>query len=75
MKWFVVISFLAIVALAVADGGGQYTDKYDNINLDEILDNRRVLVTYIKCALDLARCSPDGKELKCEYFGQNCITY
>lgn len=77
MKLFVVICFLATVALAVGapNKSGRYTDRYDNMNLDEILDNRRLLIPYIKCALDQARCSPEGKELKCEYFWQNYITH
>ncbi|OWR52662.1 chemosensory protein [Danaus plexippus plexippus] len=41
-----------------------YTDRYDSIDLDEILRNRRLLVPYIKCILEEGRCSADGKELK-----------
>nr|AZT78913.1 chemosensory protein [Dioryctria abietella] len=63
MKSFMVVCFLAVVAAAVARPG-QYTDRYDGVNLDEILGNRRLLVPYIKCALDQGKCTPDGKELK-----------
>nr|AIX97836.1 chemosensory protein [Cnaphalocrocis medinalis] len=41
-----------------------YTDRFDNINVDEIVANRRLLVPYLKCALDKGRCTPEGKELK-----------
>lgn len=44
----------------------QYTDRYDNINVDEILANRRLLMPYLKCLLDQGRCTPEGKEIKCE---------
>ncbi|XP_067003792.2 ejaculatory bulb-specific protein 3 [Anabrus simplex] len=62
---FLVISVLvAILALSVADE--KYTDKWDNIDLDEILRNDRLLKKYVDCLLaDTDRgCTPDGKELK-----------
>ncbi|XP_026320940.1 ejaculatory bulb-specific protein 3-like [Hyposmocoma kahamanoa] len=64
MKSFVVICFLAVVALALAGKSGQYTDRYDNLDLDEILNNPRILIAYVKCALETGHCSPEGKELK-----------
>ncbi|XP_050674680.1 allergen Tha p 1-like [Leptidea sinapis] len=42
----------------------QYTNKYDGINLDEILSNKKVLSAYVNCLLDKGRCSVDGRELK-----------
>ncbi|XP_073972917.1 allergen Tha p 1-like [Rhodnius prolixus] len=41
-----------------------YTDKYDKIDVDAILNNERVLKRYIDCLMDRARCTPDGTELK-----------
>ncbi|XP_045521962.1 allergen Tha p 1-like isoform X2 [Pieris brassicae] len=55
------VCLFAFVALAVAE---KYTDRYDNINLDDVLSNRRLLVPYLKCILDEGKCSADGKELK-----------
>nr|AND82451.1 chemosensory protein 9 [Athetis dissimilis] len=54
----------ALVVVVSARPETQYTNKYDNVNLDEILQNRRLLVPYIKCCLDQGKCTPDGKELK-----------
>ncbi|XP_045521957.1 allergen Tha p 1-like [Pieris brassicae] len=42
----------------------KYTDKYDNINLQEILENGRLFHAYINCLLDKGKCSPEGKELR-----------
>lgn len=42
----------------------KYTARYDNVNVNEILQNKRLLLPYLKCALDTGRCSPEGKELK-----------
>ncbi|XP_041984366.1 allergen Tha p 1-like [Aricia agestis] len=58
---FIIISALIAVALARPE---QYTDKYDNVNVEEILGNRRLLLPYIKCVLEEGNCTPDGKELK-----------
>ncbi|XP_059060880.1 allergen Tha p 1-like [Achroia grisella] len=55
---------LAIVATLAAARHGKYTDKYDNVDLNEILANKRLLVPYIKCILDQGKCTADGKELK-----------
>ncbi|KAJ8717923.1 hypothetical protein PYW07_005853 [Mythimna separata] len=64
MNSFTVLCLFALVALAVARPDGKYTDRYDSVNLDQILSNRRLLVPYIKCMLDQGKCTPDGKELK-----------
>ncbi|KAJ8717925.1 hypothetical protein PYW07_005855 [Mythimna separata] len=54
---------VAVMSLARPDEA-RYTDRYDNVDLDEILSNRRLLVPYVKCILDQGKCAPDGKELK-----------
>ncbi|OXJ53890.1 hypothetical protein CDL44_28925 [Escherichia coli] len=61
MKCLTIAALLFVAGLSIAE---KYTDKYDNIDVDEILENRKLLVPYIKCVLDEGRCTPDGKELK-----------
>nr|QJX59148.1 chemosensory protein [Dioryctria abietella] len=59
------LSILSILLALVGFGACEtYTDRYDDINVDEILQNRRLLTPYIKCILDQGRCTPEGKELK-----------
>nr|XP_034835521.1 uncharacterized protein LOC117991987 [Maniola hyperantus] len=58
-----IVCLFALVAVCLA-GPEKYTDRYDNIDLDEILANRRLLVPYLKCILEEGKCSPEGKELK-----------
>ncbi|KFB39470.1 hypothetical protein ZHAS_00006964 [Anopheles sinensis] len=60
MKLIVFIAF-ALVATVAAQ---QYTTKYDNIDVDEILKSDRLFNNYYKCLLDEGRCTPDGNELK-----------
>lgn len=47
----------------------KYTNKYDNIDVDKILTNERVLSNYIKCLMDEGPCTPEGRELKSEFLG------
>nr|ALT31612.1 chemosensory protein 30 [Cnaphalocrocis medinalis] len=56
--------FLAFVTLVGFVSADLYTDRYDNINVEEILENRKLLVPYIKCVLEQGRCTPEGKELR-----------
>ncbi|XP_045501573.1 allergen Tha p 1-like [Colias croceus] len=60
MKVFLSLLILSVTAIAAQ----RYTDKYDGINIDEILSNKKVLSSYISCLLDKGRCSVNGKELK-----------
>lgn len=55
---------LLCVMVAVVYAEDKYTDKYDNIDLDEILGNRRLLLAYFNCIMDKGKCTAEGKELK-----------
>ncbi|XP_014365820.2 ejaculatory bulb-specific protein 3 [Papilio machaon] len=55
---------LIILLCVVASVWSTYTDKYDNINIDEILGNEVLLENYVNCIMDKGRCTPEGKELK-----------
>lgn len=65
MKVFVVALVAAVVVVASArPETPKYTTKYDNIDLDQIIKNDRLMQNYVKCLLDQGNCSPDGAELK-----------
>ncbi|CAH2089574.1 unnamed protein product [Euphydryas editha] len=55
---------LCFVTLVISKPAEKYTDKYDTINLEEILENRRLLLPFVKCLLEQDKCSAEGKELK-----------
>ncbi|CAH0590232.1 unnamed protein product [Chrysodeixis includens] len=61
MNFLVLSCVIALAGLAAAE---TYTDRYDHINIDEIIENRKLLVPYIKCTLEQGRCTPEGRELK-----------
>lgn len=64
----VLISIVLAVALQAVAEDKFYTTKYDNINLDEILDSKRLVSNYVQCLLGNKACSPEGAELKSTYF-------
>lgn len=68
---FTVICLVVIVSVAYvyAAEDTEYTHKYDNIDVDQILHNDRLLKRYIDCMLDKpkVRCPAEATELKSEY--------
>ncbi|XP_060831058.1 ejaculatory bulb-specific protein 3-like isoform X2 [Bombus pascuorum] len=42
----------------------KYPEKFDHINVDEILKSERLLTNYYKCLLDEGRCTTDVNEIK-----------
>ncbi|KAJ8717933.1 hypothetical protein PYW07_005863 [Mythimna separata] len=64
MKLIVAVALLCVVAMAWGKPASTYTDKWDNINVDEILESQRLLKAYVDCLMDRGRCTPDGKALK-----------
>ncbi|XP_047356839.1 ejaculatory bulb-specific protein 3-like [Vespa velutina] len=53
---------LALVTVVV--GVEKYSTKYDDVDVDKILRNDRVLTNYIRCMLDEGSCTAEGRELK-----------
>ncbi|KRT85071.1 hypothetical protein AMK59_2663 [Oryctes borbonicus] len=62
MKSFLLLLVLSVIAIAIAEE--KYTTKYDNINIQEILNNKRLLKGYTNCLLEKGPCAPDAAELK-----------
>lgn len=44
----------------------KYTTKYDNVDIDVVLNTERLLNGYVNCLLDQGPCTPDAAELKSE---------
>ncbi|ENN83157.1 hypothetical protein YQE_00483, partial [Dendroctonus ponderosae] len=57
------VVLLLVVVVGVAFGE-EYTSKFDNVDLDQILSSDRLLRNYINCLLEKGKCTPDGTELK-----------
>ncbi|KAJ8928812.1 hypothetical protein NQ314_018578 [Rhamnusium bicolor] len=58
--------YLTIIFIVGVFCEDTYTSKYDNIDIDSIIKNDRLLKNYIDCLLDKGKCGPDAAELKSE---------
>jgi hypothetical protein len=63
-KCVIVVLLCLVAAQCVVVLADRYTDRYDNIDLDSFLQNKRAVNAIIKCMLDKGPCSPEGKEIK-----------
>lgn len=61
---FVFFCFLIVTGVLAE---AQYNNKYDNVDVDKILSNARVLTNYIKCIMEEGPCTPEGRELKSKF--------
>ena len=58
---------LVAVCLAMVASQKTYTNKFDNVDVDGVLGNNRILTNYIKCLMEKGPCTPEGRELKSEF--------
>nr|AKW47182.1 chemosensory protein 2 [Chrysopa pallens] len=61
---FVFVGLAAIVYAVPRPDEEKYASKYDNINIKELLGNKRLVENYIDCVESKAKCTPEGEELK-----------
>ncbi|XP_054277651.1 ejaculatory bulb-specific protein 3-like [Macrosteles quadrilineatus] len=59
-----VLFLAAVLAVTIAYPEEKYTTKYDNVDLDDILNNERLLKKAFSCLMDESGCTPDIAELK-----------
>ncbi|XP_022911035.1 ejaculatory bulb-specific protein 3-like [Onthophagus taurus] len=64
MARLVLLYFLIGYVFLLVNCADKYTTKYDGINVNDIINNRRLLLGYCRCLLGKSACSPDGAELK-----------
>lgn len=67
MKLKCTVLLLATTLFVAVLGQNKYSTRYDNVNVDMILSNQRVLNNYIKCMMDEGPCTAEGRELKSKY--------
>lgn len=65
MKAIFCLLFAVVCSVAYAKpADSHYTTKYDNVDLDAIIKNDRLLRAYVDCLLGTKKCTKDGEELK-----------
>nr|ANA75024.1 putative chemosensory protein 6 [Ectropis obliqua] len=58
----VIVVFACLVASVVT--ADKYSSKYDNFDVDTLINNDRLLNAYVNCFLDKGRCTPEGADFK-----------
>lgn len=68
MNLFNVVVIVTVAFIVLVDGEPivYYATKYDHLDLEEILSNRRMVKYYANCLLSKGPCTPQGLELKSE---------
>lgn len=64
-----VFCLIAVISVVYALPAEEYTHRFDNIDVDQILHNERLLKRYVDCLMDKpdVRCPAEAVELKSEY--------
>ncbi|XP_046662387.1 ejaculatory bulb-specific protein 3-like [Homalodisca vitripennis] len=60
----VTVGVVIVVAAAAVADAQHYSSRWDNVQVEPILKNERLLKTYFRCVMDEGKCSPDAAELK-----------
>lgn len=68
---FIMVLLLGILSTLVL--AQHYPNKFDQVNIETVLSNDRVLTNYIKCLLDKGACTREGRELKSKYLLLKCV--
>ncbi|KAK9877409.1 hypothetical protein WA026_018522 [Henosepilachna vigintioctopunctata] len=55
---------ITLLCLASVFGEDKYTSKYNNIDLDAIIRNERLLKVYFRCLTEGVGCTPEGNHLR-----------
>jgi len=58
------IAAVSVIMIQAAPAPQKYTTKYDNVDIDNILNNDRLLNNYFKCLMETGKCTPEGEEIK-----------
>lgn len=61
---FLLVATVCAISYAAEE---KYMTKYDNVDLDAIIANDRLLRAYVDCLLGTRKCTKDGQELKSRF--------
>lgn len=66
LSFIILVVFVVSQTFAEEKPSKPYDTKFDNIDIDDVLKNDRLLKNYVKCLQDEGPCTPDGKMLRGE---------
>lgn len=61
---FTFVLLFSFVFSGLVSGTEYYSDTYDDIDVDAIINSDRLLNQYVNCILDKSPCTVDGRSLK-----------
>ncbi len=64
----VVIAVVALLGGSVSAQSTQQRQALENIDVDNVLQNKKLVDGYIRCVTEKGRCSKDGEDLKGNFF-------
>lgn len=64
MPKFEFFFIIGVAFFAISTCEETYDEKYDNVDIAEVLKSERLLTNYIKCLMDEGPCTEDGRDLK-----------
>lgn len=64
MKLAFLLLLSSFVFFGLVSGTENYTDMYDNLDIDAILNSDRLLNQYLDCILEKGSCTADARTLK-----------
>lgn len=68
MKAVFVLLFVVIVAVSARPDEEKYTTKYDDIDLDSILSNERLMKQHHECLMERGTCTKELIELRSKIY-------
>lgn len=77
MKCVIIIFTIKLILLGFVNGqqqelspppGGYYKTRYDHLDIETILNQKRLVQYYAACLLNKGPCTPQGIEFKREFF-------
>ncbi|KAK9310032.1 hypothetical protein QLX08_000507 [Tetragonisca angustula] len=64
MKTVLIVLATVCFLLGEVHSEDKYTTKYDDVDINAVLNSERLLNGYVSCLLDRGACTPDAVELK-----------
>lgn len=61
---FLSVATLLVILLSFVNASEKYSDRTDNVDVDRILRNERLVKNYKDCLVDKGKCPKDAIELK-----------
>lgn len=68
MVLLVLLLSKCLIGLTIAAPADYYASKYDHIDVEAILNNKRMVTYYTACLVSKGPCPPDGLEFKRKTF-------